>query len=69
MKLKRAKIYIQENQIQLINSHEIYHLHFLKERQHAAETRTKDHIQRKRIFRVDLEPAVNIYDGARGNAC
>ena len=39
LKLKRAKIYIQENQIQLINSHEIYHLHFLKERQHAGETR------------------------------
>ena len=68
MKLKRAKIYIQENQIQLINSHEIYHLHFLKERQHAGETR-EPKTTYKRIFRVDLEPAVNIYDGARGNAC
>ena len=38
MKLIHAKIYIQENQIQLISSHEIYHLHFLKERRRAGET-------------------------------
>ena len=39
LKLKRAKIYIHENQIQLIHSQEIYHLHLLKERLRAGETR------------------------------
>ena len=39
LKLKRAKNYIHENQIQLINSHEIYHLHFLKGRLYAGEMR------------------------------
>ena len=39
LKLKNAKIYFHENQIHLINSHEIYHLHFLKERLRAGETR------------------------------
>ena len=41
LKLKNAKIYFHENQnqIHLINSDEIYHLHFRKERLRAGETR------------------------------
>ena len=39
LKLKNAKVYFHENQIHLINSHEIYHLHFRKERLPAGETR------------------------------
>ena len=39
LKLKNAKVYFYENQIHLINSHEICHLHFLKERLSAGETR------------------------------
>ena len=31
LKLKNAKIYFDENQIHLINSHEMYNLHFLKD--------------------------------------
>ena len=38
-KLKNAKIYFHENQIHLINSHEINYLHFLKERLRAGETK------------------------------
>ena len=39
LKLKRGKIYIHENQIQLINYHEIHLSHFLKERLRASGTR------------------------------
>ena len=34
-----AKIYFHENQIHLIKSHKIYHLHFLKERLRTGEMR------------------------------
>ena len=47
-KLKRAKIYIQENQI----SHEIYHLHFLKRRLRAGERREK---QRPDAAQMEME--------------
>ena len=40
LKIKNANMYFHENQIHMINTHQIYYLHFLNERLHAEPTIT-----------------------------